>query len=292
MTGDALTELQANRRDLLRMALERVGDMDRALAWAARAACFVEQGPGLSAFAFPASGLGLKGLTDALSDQGCADAAVYAFAARDFSYFSHSDMPAERGEETAPEAPQPEPAPSEDEASGTGGGIPMPVEAPPPAEAPPPIAEPAGPSLADRVHGLLAAAAREGRPCPTGRDMAQALDDTESMITSAFATLRGDGRIQVETRGPRRRVLVDGRYTGWTGGWVPPEESAPGEAVDAAAAPLEEEIAFLASRGVEIARVGGEFWFRDKVIGEADIRAMAQRKRDLIAAARPEATAA
>lgn len=94
----------------------------------------------------------------------------------------------------------------------------------------------------DRVYDLLAAAATDGRPCPSNAELADAIADVTSTVTAAIGRLRDAGKLQTELRGPKRRVAVvqdgtsEARWTLWTGGWVPPGE-APAEAPAVTPAP-------------------------------------------------------
>ena len=142
----------------------------------------------------------------------------------------------------------------------------------------------------ERVFAQLLAAVDQALPCPRNLDLGGPLDLSAAAASLLVCDLRDSGRIEIESRGSKRRVGIDGRWTLWTGG-IPP--AAPGpvaeplpDAPPSMAAPIvppDEEVkaaaAFLRTRGYTVSWVAGDWMINDRDITPAELVAKAEAVR-------------
>ncbi len=144
--------------------------------------------------------------------------------------------------------------------------------------------------MRERVFEVLRPAALDGRPCPTNVQLGAAVDATIGEVTRAIAGLSQDKRIAMETRGPKRRVGVNGIWSAWTGEAMPSRPACPPPAEHAApptnGGAVASAIDFLRQHGCQITRAAGAYWLNGEEITAARILEKAGRKRAILAAGR------
>ena len=134
---------------------------------------------------------------------------------------------------------------------------PVKAEVPPPAVCEP---DPDAERLLDGVYAQLVEAVEKGLPCPRNVDLGGLIGITGgATVGGLVGRLRDSGRIEVETRGCKRRVGIGGRWTLWTG-------EAPVVVAPPAADPLGTAVTYLRSRGFEVAKIAGDWMINDRDI--------------------------
>ncbi|MBP2303304.1 hypothetical protein [Azospirillum picis] len=124
----------------------------------------------------------------------------------------------------------------------------------------------------EAIFAQLQAAVEKGLPCPRNVDLGEPIGLFGGpIVASLVGKLRDDGRIEVESRGCKRRVAIGGRWTLWTG--ETPVSAAP------ASDPLETAVLFLRSRGFTVVKVFNDWLLNDRDVTPAELIAKAEQVR-------------
>lgn len=123
----------------------------------------------------------------------------------------------------------------------------------------------------DAVYAQLQDAVEKGLPCPRNVDLGGLVKLPAGWV---IGKLRDTGRIEIETRGCKRRVGIGGRWTLWTG-----EAAASDTLAEPAADPLNSAVIYLRSRGFTVVKIAGDWLLNDRDVTPQDLIAKAEQVR-------------